>query len=186
MKLEELLQQSNELGHFVENEVAGLDETTLTKKPNEKTWSIIEVVDHLNKVYDQYLDNFEDAIASAPELEGESNEHKQSILGRMGIYSMRPKGRKRRFKMKTFDFFEPGNDNGQIAETLEAFKSNKNRFNDLIKLARTREVIRKKMPTAMGPRFKMYVGECFEFVLAHEQRHVVQISNILEAQGIKV
>ncbi len=179
--LDELLQRSNEMGHFIENEVAGLPQDVLTRKPNEKTWSAIEVVDHLNKVYDTYLDNFDKAVSSADDLpDGAESKYKSSFIGWMGAYTMKPKGRKRKFKMKTFDFFQPTVEDASHDETIQTFLSNKARFNELIEKARSKDISKVKMSTALGDRYKMYVGECFAFVLAHEERHMVQIEGILE------
>lgn len=181
--LDELLQRSNEMGHFIENEVAGLPQDVLTRKPSEKTWSAIEVVDHLNKVYNTYLDNFDKAISSANDLpDGAESKHKSSFIGWMGAYTMKPKGQKRKFKMKTFDFFQPTVEDASHDQTIQTFLSNKTRFNELIKNARSKDITKIKMPTAMGDRYKMYVGECFAFVLAHEERHMVQIQELMAVQ----
>lgn len=178
--LEQILQRSNGIRRFIETEVMNLPGDVLIRKPNEKSWSAIEVVDHLNKVYDKYLDNFELAINVAEDLpDAAEPSHKSSFLGWMGAYTMKPKGRKRKFKMKTFDFFQPSVDHEKIDATFRAFLSNKDRFNGLIKQARMKDVGKVKMPTAMGNNYKMYVGECFAFVVAHEERHIVQMEEVL-------
>lgn len=173
--LENLLQQSHENGKFVAD-LKPLPKEKLTQKP-QKGWCVLEVVEHLNAVYQVYILNFEKIIDSAPDHEEAADVPVQrSILGRLSVFAMRPKKEKRRFKMKTFDFFEP---TGKGEEALDQFANNKTRFNELIRAARTKDLSGIKMPTALGEKVKFYVPECFEFVLAHEARHLQQIRELL-------
>lgn len=180
--LEKTLQRSNQISNYMETEVQTLPEAILKKKPAAKKWSIIEVVSHLNQVYARYLENFDRAIEQAePNRSEEEQPEKRSLLGRLAIYTNRPKGKKRKFKMKTFDFFEPSENSIAHNETLDLFFKNKEAFNQLIKKARKRKVNGIKMPTALGEKMRFYVPECFEFVTAHEERHIVQIQELVEA-----
>ncbi|MEM8939365.1 MAG: DinB family protein [Bacteroidota bacterium] len=174
---ENLRQRSNKVKHYVNNEIAHLDSETLNWKQNEKKWSTLEVVDHLNKVYDIYLPNFEEAITRAPELNGKIQEKQQTMLGRLSVYSMKPKGRKRRFKMKTFDFFQPGTEI-ECNEVLAEFDGKKQEFNDFIKRARGKSLVDIKMSTSLK-LIKFYIPECFDFILTHEERHLIQMEEIL-------
>lgn len=181
VNFEQLLQQSNKIKNYVKSDVAELPANKLNWKPNEKKWSALEVVSHLNRVYEKYLDNFEIAISSAPELPNDQTlDYQSSLLGRISIYTMKPKGRKRKFKMKTFDFFNPISEPDKKNITIDLFLKNKEVFNDLIKKARSKNLKNIKMPTALGDKMKFYVPECFRFILAHEERHIVQIASILE------
>lgn len=174
---EKMLQDSNRIKNYIKGDIANLDEETLIKKENEKKWSALEVIEHLNKVYDIYLDNFTREINEARELkEMETSPMRRTVLGRLSIYVNRPKGKKRRFKMKTFDFFTPAIAPSQLNDIIDAFLQNKETFNELIKLARTKDLRRAKVPTALGEKVKFYIPECFEFLLAHEERHMVQIA----------
>lgn len=176
--LDQLLQQSNELKNQIEK-ISEAPEESLTRRPDEKSWCVLEVIDHLNKVYDIYLANFERVLTEAYELsDDEEVKYKNSLLGRMAIFSSKPKGTKRRFKMKTFDFFEPSPLSRD--HVFSTFLRNKATFNELLKDARTKDVGKMKMPTALGEKYKLYVPECFAFVLAHEERHLVQMKSIIE------
>ena len=104
--------------------------------------------------------------------------NRPNILGRFAIYSMKPKGTKRKYKMKTFDFFQPTEHSKK--EVVDAFVTNKAAFNQLLKEARTKNLKGIQMPTSLGKRVKFYVPECFEFILAHEQRHMVQLAEAVE------
>lgn len=181
VNFEQILQQSNRLKNYVKSDIAELPNEQLNWKSNEKKWSPLEVIGHLNRVYEKYLDNFERAITSAPELSAnQSSDYQSTLIGRMSIYAIKPKGKKRRFKMKTFDFFNPITEPDKKHETLDLFLKNKEQFNTLIKQARGKNLRNIKIPTALGENVKFYVPECFRFILAHEERHVVQIASILE------
>lgn len=181
VKFEQILEQSNRVKNYIKSDIAELSDKKLNWKPNEKKWSALEVVSHLNRVYEKYLDNFELAIGGAPDLiNADAQEYQSTLLGRLSIYSMKPKGKKRRFKMKTFDFFNPVSEPEKRNETIDLFIANKERFNDLIKQARNKNLRGIKMPTALGEKMKFYVPECFRFILAHEERHIVQIAGLLD------
>jgi len=175
---EQLLERSNNVINFIERQLKPMNDERLTWKEHPKKWSLIETVDHLNKVYDVYLDNFEKAVLAATPLGSQVPKLRHTILGRLSIYSMKPKGRKRKFKMKTFDFFEP--DDGKGAnKILETFFANKEKFNELMREARLRDLTNIKIPTALGEKMKFYVPECFDFIMSHEERHIVQMEDIL-------
>ncbi len=177
---EVLLQQSNQFRNFIKSDIASLSHDLLTWKENEKKWSILEVVSHLNQIYNRYFENFNKAIDHAPDLNGLAQKKQSTIMGKLSIYAMKPKKKKRRFKMKTFDFFEPVIDPKKTDDTLNLFIDNKERFNEIIRKARLKDLRGIKMPTALGEKMKFYVPECLEFVLAHEARHIVQIQEVLE------
>ncbi|MEM7298785.1 MAG: DinB family protein [Bacteroidota bacterium] len=181
VNFEHILQHSNQNLNFVKSDLATLHSDQLNWKESAKKWSVIEVIGHLNKVFDLYLPNFEKAVNAAPDqAEGGAKPLQRTFMGRISIYTQKPKGQKRKFKMKTFDFFQPVHDPTKTNEVINTFVENKDRFNELIKKARLKDLKGIKMPTALGEKLKFYVPECFEFVLAHEDRHMVQIEGVLD------
>ena len=181
VNFEQILEQSNKIKNYVKSDIGELSDEILLRKENDKKWSAMEIVSHLNRVYEKYLDNFSKAISSAPDLNnGEIQPYQSTILGKLSIYAMRPKGQKRRYKMKTFDFFNPVTDPEKKHEAIDLFLKNKEQFNDLIKQARNKNLKGIKMPTALGEKMKFYVPECFRFILAHEERHMVQIAEAIK------
>jgi hypothetical protein len=181
VNFEALLQRSNYAKSFIESDIEVLNAELINWKESPKKWSVLEVVSHLNQVYKVYLENFEKTISDAPELKDDHTLRRQStILGRMSAYFMKPKGKKRKFKMKTFDFFEPVSNSKKPNDTIALFFENKNRFNEIIKSARLKDIKGLKIPTALGEKIKFYIPECIDFLLAHEERHLVQIEEILK------
>ena len=176
---EHLLERSNKIKNRIVNEVASMDQEQLTRKESPKKWSVIEVVDHLNKVYDVYLDNFKKELDAAPRLDGQVQKYQRTLLGRLSVYTNKPKGAKRKFKMKTFDFFYPTTEI-DCDKILTEFAKKKELFNSYLKEARLKDLNGVKMPTALGDKMKFYISECFDFLLAHEERHLVQIEGVLD------
>ena len=174
---ERILQRSNKVTHRVCTEISKLDPEILNWKEAEKKWSVLEVVDHLNKVYDIYLPNFEDVISNAPSLNGDVQKTRRTVLGRLSIYTNKPHGKKVKYKLNTFDFFQPKSEIDP-EEILEEFRQKKDRFNELIREARNKNLNNTKMPTAIK-RLKFFVGECIDFVMSHEERHMIQIEEVL-------
>ncbi len=174
---EQLLERSN-LNLSRIKELEKLPQEQLARQETPKKWSIIQVIDHLNKVYDLYEPNFKKELDLAPALNENKQKVQHTLLGRLSIYSMKPKGQKRRFKMKTFDFFEP-TAAAKAIDVIEEYTKKKDTFNGFIKAARMKNLNDRKMPTALGEKMKFYVAECFDFILAHEERHMVQIEKLL-------
>ena len=184
ISLENLLERSNRLAWKAENEITNLDESLLQKNKNGKGWNTLEVIDHLNAVYQHYLPKLEKAINQAPNNSSvnQSEKHSLSFFGKMMINSMTPtSSRKRKFKMNTFGDFHPGNSlegNSTISEYLNL----KETFNQLLKESRNHYFGKQKVNSAIGPIMKFYVVECFAFLIAHEERHFLQIEEIINSQ----
>lgn len=181
VNFEGLLERSNDARNFVQNRVEVLTPEKISWKESPKKWSVLEVVSHLNQVYQLYFENLESALEKAPDLgENESLKKQKTLMGRMSVYSMKPKGKKRRFKMKTFDFFEPVSKTDKPHETIQLFFKNKDRFNAIIRTARLKDLKDIKLPTALGDKMKFYFPEIIDFLISHEERHLVQMEGIME------
>lgn len=178
--LKAILNRSHKVKMFVKNNLASMPLEVLNLKANSKQWSILEVIAHLSLIYKLYAPKFEIALSTAREKGAKSTIVKQqsTILGRMSIYSMKPKGRKRRFKMKTFDFFEPDIDSGNGDKTLEEFLKNKAQFDAFVERSKKLDLQNIKVSTALGEKVKFYIPECFDFIMTHEERHMVQIEEL--------
>lgn len=174
-----LLELSQQHTDWVLKDFSSLPGDTMKWRPSPQVWSALDVIDHLNKVYALYLDNFQRLINEAPILDDAVKSPVQrTLIGRMAIFGCRPKHGRRRMKIKTFDFFQPTLEDPKVIMT--DFSNNKDRFHTLIKTARNKDVRGIKIQTALGSKVKFYIPECFEFLLVHEQRHLVQIQELLD------
>ncbi len=182
--LESLYQKSQDQYAYLLNLVDPLPSEMLVWKGNDKEWSVEEIIDHLSIVYSLYSPKLDKVINESEELiSGVMSEYRKTLFGRLSIYSQRPKRGKVKFKMKTFDFFEPKAKAGEGSRIIEKFKIDKQKFAEIIQLAKTKNLSKTKVSTALGERVKFYIPECFEFLLAHEERHLVQIEKLIQRQS---
>ena len=157
----------------------------LTAPPREKSWSVIEVIEHLNKSYRLYIDKIDHALGNLASLSSDSMEFKARPLQKMVIEMQRPKNGERKWKMKTLKRFEPlldvtHLDQEQVNAIFEDFFSLHAHLKDAILQSRNKDVRGIKITSAIGPIVNFYLPEAFEFLLCHLERHLVQIDGILE------
>ncbi|MEN0051747.1 MAG: DinB family protein [Bacteroidota bacterium] len=157
----------------------------LNRKPNAKQWSIIEVVGHMNQAYTDYKEKITQAIQTFPRKEKEMSEtHTASGMGKIVINMIRPKNGQRKWKMKTMKKFEPdaalsNASEAEIKATFQAFFENQQHLKTAILDSRKLDLKKQKITSAIGPIVRFYLPDCFEFVISHEERHVLQIQELL-------
>ncbi|MEQ8237634.1 MAG: hypothetical protein RIA69_00405, partial [Cyclobacteriaceae bacterium] len=98
--ISKLLQESNQIDQFITQQVSSLSKELLITKPNAKTWSVVEVLQHLNLVSELYFTQFESELAKiAQEDLGDEIFGEQKISWTAGQMAnlMKPKGKKRKF-----------------------------------------------------------------------------------------
>ncbi len=149
------------------------EEKLLHLKPDIKAWSVLQVIEHLNLTFDLYLPNIEKSIAQCSEIGDPVDHYKKSFAGKLMINGSRPNHGKRKWKMKTFKFFTPDQELN-LDVVFDNWLDNQSRFTELIKQARLKDLTKSKVVSAAGPIITFKLGECFEFILAHQERHLLQ------------
>lgn len=166
------------------NTVRKLDAKALIVAKKPKTWSVVEIIAHLNIAYELYADRLDDLLQKLPNHTNGYVSFKARRWQRLVIEGTRPKGKQRKWKMKTLKKFEPlldikSMDSEGIAEVFQKFEALHLHLKNGILESRSKEVTNMKIDSAIGPIVKFYLPECFEFLLAHLERHMVQIDHIL-------
>lgn len=172
-------------------ELQGLDEWSLTTPPTAESWCIIEVLEHLNIAYGHYRNKYDAVLPKMPYLPKERNVFKTRRWQKMVIETQRPKGTQRKWKMKTMKRFEPllepkTLDKEKIEWVFQQFFELNGHLKESILESRSKDVTKIKIPSAIGPIVQFYLPESFEFLLAHLERHMVQIDEIIEQQKTEV
>lgn len=167
------------------NALGKLDAKVLTITPKPKSWSIVEIIAHLNIAYGLYGDRLDDLFEKLPNRANGYVFFKARRWQRFVINVTRPKGKERKWKMKTLKKFEPyleikSLDSEGIDEIFQKFETLHLHLKNAILESRTKEVTHMKIDSAIGPIVKFYLPECFEFLLVHLERHMVQIDYILK------
>ncbi|MCL6266514.1 DinB family protein [Flagellimonas myxillae] len=177
--------QIQRLNHMVSKvkELQALDVAELTSPPHSKSWNVVEVIEHLNIAYGIYMPKLDEVFSKIPALDAAPNEFKARTWQKIVIAGQRPKNGKRKWKMKTLKRFEPLLDNPLAQEKIDAvfetFFTRHAHLKEAILKSRNKDVTQVKMNSAIGPIVNFYLPECFEFLLCHLERHMVQIEEIL-------
>lgn len=158
----------------------------LTYKPHAKQWNIVEIVDHLNAAYKLYRFRFDELL---PKLaaSNENIEIQPRGMAKWSIRSMSPNKGKRKSRMKTFKRFYPATDlvqptSAAVNRTFDLFYDHQQHLKQVILESRTKNVKQAKITSAIGPIVKFYLPEAFEFLIGHEERHLLQAEEYLAAQ----
>jgi hypothetical protein len=172
--LDQLQQESQIIVQQVQEKLLSLDERTLRQRPAPQQWNALECLEHLSLTYDYYLPQMEEAIHEAPTDTSEET-YESTWLGRMSISSMKPKkDGKIPFKMKTFERIKPTTDHRSPQEVINRFINHQQTFEYLTQQAQNVSVNNTKVTTLAGPLVRLRLGDCFRFLLAHTQRHLLQ------------
>ena len=155
----------------------------LTHRPNEKSWNILEVLEHLRIAYALYEKKIETALF---QLGGDSEgswEYRPGFWNRFIIEGQRPKEKKRPFKMKTLKRFEPQLpkelSQKEVRQVFEKFKKSYTELKASIIASRNKRINHHRIASAIGPIIKFHLPEAFEFLICHAERHKVQIDEIV-------
>jgi hypothetical protein len=180
------LSHSHDILLNVKSDIAALPIENLIWKEKPSKWSAIEVLSHLNKMYEYYLPRIEAALENAITGDGTCPSYNSDVAQRL-IERLRPQGKKRLFKTQTLSMFEPeapmDDCKGECQEIIHTFMQNKERFHNLIRLTKSKNVRGLLISTPLVDKLKFSVPEVYEYILSHEDRHMVQIEEILELSG---
>ena len=179
----QLLHESHAIDEYLEKEVQSSPEEALRAKPAPRSWSAIEVIDHLNRTFELYMPRLEEAFSESGKRTDVREEAHIRASRALMVKSIAPKGSKRPFKMKTFSFFEP-KEGQSVEQILQRYLDYRQQFNGYLKDARVRDIDLVVIPSAIK-QLSFRIPEALKFLLCHEQRHIVQLSEALEAATVK-
>lgn len=159
-------------------DVEKLNQLPLNKlnfKTDEKSWSILECIEHLNLYGDFYLPKIEKLINSSKTTP--DNLYKAGLLGDYFAKSMQPKVNLN--KMNTFKSKNPiGSDLNKNA--LDRFLSQQEKTIILLNKSRNVSLGKIKIPTTLGKLVKLKLGDTFRVVIYHNQRHIIQAKKVIK------
>jgi hypothetical protein len=159
--------------------ISAENEELLHKKPEANRWSALEVIEHLNRTHKLYLQRLEEVISKSEKTDEPMDEYGYSFGVKYVIEVLKPKNGKRRMKMKTFSVFQPS-DNLEANEVMDMFFKDRTELQNLIEETRFIDHSKLKINSPLRPILKFKLGEAYEFLLAHEKRHILQIRETLQ------
>jgi hypothetical protein len=160
--------------------VADVDEPLLRRPPDEETWSVAQVLDHVNTAGWLLLTALENAIQRGRE-NGPYGEppFRYGFVSRWFVRSMQPSSG---WTFTAPSVFEP-----EAAETLypseavEEFRALQDQFAECVVRAEGLDLRRIRVPSPAVPLLRISLGAWFEATLAHERRHLGQARDVLRA-----
>lgn len=184
IRTENQVKRNHQLNEFVLS-LKDYDLALLSKRPNTKSWSVLEVIEHMNIAHEAYREKIDTALKKL-----ENSSHSQELIKASAIPSFLikrfpPKKGKIKFKMKTFKRFQPVFDSEKITsaeaeEIFAKFQKSIEHIANTLALYPSKKVTDIKFPSAIGVTVKFNVAEACEFVICHNERHVQQIVNTLK------
>lgn len=159
-----------------------IDPVKLNQPPAEGSWTVLQALEHLNMYNRYYLPVIEKKVAIVPK-----EWNSWFVPGTLGDYFTRmmlPSNvAEVKNKMKTPKGYRP-----ELVlnadQVLHEFIAHQHKLLKLLETARKRNMNELKIPTSLTKLLKLKLGDTFRFLIAHEQRHMVQARNALKALGI--
>jgi len=181
---EDQIQRVNNIIDKIEN-LQKLDYQLLTQRPHPKQWSAIEIIGHMNSAYLLYESRIDQKLQELPTQTTQEHGFKAGRTSAYFIKAITPQGSKRPMKMKTMKRFEPvfqleDLDKDSIAGLFQQFFAYQKHLKAAIQACRSKTNKAGKIVSAIGPIVKFHLPEAFEFLIGHEERHLVQIDEALE------
>ncbi|MFN2458322.1 MAG: DinB family protein [Chitinophagaceae bacterium] len=160
----------------------GVEKGKLVYQDHKDKWSVVQILEHLNSYGRYYLPAIDKAIAQ------KTNENSAWFNpGRLGSYftnSMKPTNvfevKNKMKAMKNYCF--PNNLN--VDTVLNEFLEQKNLLLRLLEVAKDRDLNTIRISIAISKLIRLKLGDVFRFLVAHEQRHMIQARNTLKVVGV--
>lgn len=181
-KSTELLGQLKQDAQQILDRVAILrntDNETLNRQPALNSWSIAQVLEHLNFYSRTYNAKLEEYLSAAGQ---QKTEFKSGWLGNYFTKMMEPKA------------------DGVVVNKMSAPKDSRpdavldgpaviSEFIDhqhqLLKLLDQPKDLSARIPTSISSLIKLQAGDTFRFLVAHQRRHLAQAQRAAQAFGYK-
>lgn len=159
---------------------AGLTKEQLNWQPGEKKWSIGQCLAHLIKINRAYCDAIRNKLdTSANAATNGQAPFQHSLMGRLFIKLMDPRSS---LKMPAPPAMRPDVQTFEPS-VVQEFIDQQAEIAELLTKAGEYDFTRVKIPSPFFGLLKFRLGEIFDVVVKHEQRHVQQAKRVMQAEG---
>lgn len=150
-----------------------LPEEILTQPRADGGWSMAQCFAHLNSYSKYYLPRIEKGLSAKHQR---NTIFKSTWLGQYFTNIIRPSERMKKYK--AIKQHEP---NLHIlgTETVAGFIENQERLLKLITESRSTDLNKIKISVSILPWIKLKLGDVFQFIIAHQERHLLQATKQL-------
>ncbi len=171
-EVNDLINQIEEMGHKYSMEI-------FLTSPETQTWSAAQVLAHLNSYNRYYLEALETSLNNALNKE-QKGYYTPGIIGSYFTRLMLPAAENQKSrKMKSPKDHLPSNKPDAEAVINEFIEGEKALLRQLEKSKKV-NIMKTRVPISLNRFIKLQLGDTFHFLIAHQQRHFVQIQSILK------
>ena len=184
-KSEELINQLQSDIHQIiaaANHLETADPVKLNYCPQEGSWSVAQVLEHLNAYNRYYLPVIEKSMihiskdTSAWFIPGLLGNYFTQMMAPNNVYEIKN-------KIKAAKNYSPGK-GLNVESVFKEFYQHQNKLLQLLEVARRRNLNSIRIPISISKLIRLKLGDTFRFLIAHEQRHMIQARNAVKAVGI--
>ncbi len=156
-----------------------LSDAQLSWRPNPGSWSIAEVLAHLNRYAEYYHPTFTRKIKTT-RFQSTKEAFLSSPLGKSAWKSMKlGNARNVKRKFKAPKGYNPTNEPSLVKGTeVQDFLNHQNDLIDIAQKAAEVNLKRIKIPISISKIVRLRLGDALLFVVYHNERHLQQIMNL--------
>lgn len=181
--LDELAKETEAIITFAES-LQKLSPAQWTWKPNPKRWSVAECVGHLNIFGEHYLSRSAKAMQGSKPLAQPAQNFKSGYWGEKLTNTMKPlPDNSIPSPMSTLGKFDPSKKNRVNANTLNTFIQQRKDMLAQIKQAGNCDLEGLRITSTLGPIIRFKLGDTYRFMVAHDQRHILQMKKVMAEAG---
>lgn len=152
-----------------------LREEQLLMPAQDGGWSIAQCLDHLNGYGQYYLPQIRQGLEKQPQT-AEATSFRSSWLGNYFTRAMDPATGKK--KIKAFKNHIPDRQLDAHAVVAE-FIQQQEELLHYLQQARSQDLNRIKIPISISRWIRLNLGDVFQFLIAHNERHLQQAKRVL-------
>lgn len=163
-------------------QLSGLSQDLLQAQPAANSWSIVQVIAHLNSYNRYYLPQIARAMAAGASPAAPF--FKPGFFGNYFTKMMQPPVNPQSFKKYKApkDHTPPAGLDGKAV--LHEFLEAQQQLQQLLQMAGQKDLGKIKVPVSISRFIKLKLGDTFRFLIAHQLRHFLQIERILKNAGV--
>lgn len=160
------------------DKLKGLDNNALNKQPAPGKWSAAQIIEHLNSYNRYYLPEIENSLRKPAPF---NPVFKAGLFGNYFTKMMMPgEGGKISNKMNAPKDHRPA-EHLDSQKVVAEFITGQTKLLGYLQKAAQTDMGKLKVAISISRFIKLKLGDTFRFLIAHQQRHFVQLHNALTA-----
>ena len=158
------------------------DQSKMAYSPDKQKWSIVQILEHLNAYNRHYVPLIEKELTVVTQNNnawfesGYWGEKFTKMMKPNNVYQVKNKMK----AMKAYTF----TNNLNIETVLQEFLNHQDKLIQLLEMAKSRDLNAIRIPITLTSLVKLKLGDMLRFLIAHEQRHMIQARNTLRETGV--